>query len=105
MGFPNGAVVKNPPFDARDARDAVGLGRSPGEGKIPTPVFLLEKFHEQRRLVGYSLWGHKESDTIERLSAHTHAQSSSQSPRDAVKWAGLVVLKCVYFSYLQDKGS
>ena len=64
MGFPNGAVVKNPPFDAGDARDAgsiLGLGRSPGEGKIPTPVFLLEKFHEQRRLVGYSLWGVRNS--------------------------------------------
>ena len=25
----------------------------------PTPVFLLRKYHEQRTLVGYSLWGHK----------------------------------------------
>ena len=82
MGFPNGAVVKNPPFDAGDARDAgsiLGLGRSPGEGKIPTPVFLLEKFREQRRLVGYSLWGHKESDTIERLSTHTHTHKVAHS--------------------------
>ena len=29
----------------------------------PTPVFLPEKFHGQRNLVGYSPWGHKESDT------------------------------------------
>ena len=28
----------------------------------PTPVFLPEKSHEQRNLVGYSQWGHKESD-------------------------------------------
>ena len=75
-------MVKNPPFDAGDARDAgsiLGLGRSPGEGKIPTPVFLLEKFHEQRRLVGYSLWGHKESDTIEQLSTHTHMHKVAHS--------------------------
>ena len=29
----------------------------------PTPVFLPGKFHGQRSLVGYSPWGHKESDT------------------------------------------
>ena len=33
----------------------------------PTPVFLPGKFHEQRSLVGYSPWGHKESDTTEWL--------------------------------------
>ena len=33
----------------------------------PTPVFLPREFHGQRRLVGYSLWGCKKSDTI-RLS-------------------------------------
>ena len=31
----------------------------------PTPVFLLKKLHGQRRLVGYSPWGRKESDTTE----------------------------------------
>ena len=29
----------------------------------PTPVFLPREFHGQRSLVGYSPWGHKESDT------------------------------------------
>jgi len=29
---------------------------------------LPGKSHGQRRLVGYSLWGHKESDMTERLS-------------------------------------
>ena len=28
----------------------------------------MEKSHGQRRLAGYSPWGHKESDTTERLS-------------------------------------
>ena len=35
MCFPGGAVLKNPPAKAGDARDAhliPGLGRSPGEG-------------------------------------------------------------------------
>ena len=36
----------------------------------PAPVFLPEKSHRQGILVGYSPWGHKESDTIEWLSTH-----------------------------------
>ena len=31
----------------------------------PTPVFLPRKLHGRRNLVGYSPWGHKESDTTE----------------------------------------
>ena len=30
--------------------------------------FLPEESHGQRSMVGYSLWGHKESDTTERLT-------------------------------------
>ena len=33
----------------------------------PTPVFLPGKSHGQRSLVGYSPWGHKESDMTEQL--------------------------------------
>ena len=33
----------------------------------PTPVFLPRRFHGQRNLADYSPWGHKESDTTERL--------------------------------------
>ena len=46
-----------------------GLGRSPGEKKWqPTPVFLPGESHGPRSLVGYSSWGHQESDTTERLA-------------------------------------
>ena len=31
--------------------------------RLPTPVFWPREFHGQRRLVGYSPWGHKELDT------------------------------------------
>ena len=34
----------------------------------PTPVFSPGKSHGQRSLVGYSLWGHKVSDTTEQLN-------------------------------------
>ena len=52
-------VIKNPPADAGDARDACSileLGRS-------TPVFLPGESHGQRGLIGDSPWGRKESDT------------------------------------------
>ena len=34
----------------------------------PTSVFLPGEFHGQRSLVGYSPWGHRESDMTEHLS-------------------------------------
>ena len=34
----------------------------------PTPVFLPQEFHGQKNLVGYSPWGHKESDTTQCLA-------------------------------------
>ena len=37
---------------------------------VPTPVFLPEKSHGQRKLVDYSPEGHKESDTTECLCMH-----------------------------------
>ena len=48
--------------------------QSPGQenplekGRQLTPAFLPGEFHGQRSLVGYSPWGHKESDTIEQLT-------------------------------------
>ena len=34
---------------------------------VTTPVYLPRESHGQRSLVGYSPWGHKESDMTERL--------------------------------------
>ena len=36
----------------------------------PTPVLLPGKSHGRRSLVGCSPWGHRESDTTERLNFH-----------------------------------
>ena len=45
------------------------VGKIPWRRKWqPTPVFLPGKSHGRRSLVGYSLWGHKKSDTTEWLS-------------------------------------
>ena len=47
----------------------------------PTPVFLTGEFHEQRSLVGYSPWGHKESDTTDyhSLTAAAAAAAAAKS--------------------------
>ena len=64
--------VKNTPANAGNIRDAgliPGSGKSSGGGKWQsTPVFLPEKSHGQRSLVGYSPKGRKESDPTEQLS-------------------------------------
>ena len=45
------------------------VGRIPWRRSwLPTPVFLPGKSHGQRGPVGDSPWGHKESDTTERLT-------------------------------------
>ena len=38
----------------------------------PTPAFLPGESHRQRNPVGYSPWGHTESDMTE-VTKHTHA--------------------------------
>ena len=60
-------MVKNPPANAGDIRDAdsvPGSRRSPGGGQR-TPVFLPGESYGQRSLVNYSSWGHKELDMTE----------------------------------------
>ena len=62
-------VVKNLPANAGDIKRR---GFNPWVGKIPwrraqqpTPVFLPGESNGQRRLAGYSPWGHKEWDMTE----------------------------------------
>ena len=69
MDFPDGTVSgKEPACQCRRPRFYPGVGKiSWSREWQPTPVFLPGKFHGERSLVGYSSWGHKESDTIEML--------------------------------------
>ena len=75
-GFLDGSVGTESACNGGDTRDAgliPGLGRSPGGGNgNPFQYSGLKKSHLQRSLAGYSPNGHKELDTIERLSMHTH---------------------------------
>ena len=68
-GFPHGAVVKNPPVSAGDARDlGTRVGKISWSRKWqPTPVFLHGEFHGQRSLMGYRPTG-SQLDVIELLS-------------------------------------
>ena len=62
--------------NAGDLGSIPGLGRSlGGVHGSPLQYSCLENPHEQRSLVGYSLWDCKESDMTERLSTHTHMVS------------------------------
>ena len=69
--FPGGSEGKASAYNTGDLGSIPGLGRSPGEGNgNPLQYSCLEKSHGQRSLVDYSPWGHKESDTTERLHFH-----------------------------------
>ena len=99
-------MVKNPPakekkrIHLRCGRQGSipGLGRSPGgRAQQPTPVFLPAECHGQRSLEGYGPQGHKESDTIDRLSPALEGGMLRCSIRQDVKslrpkcvWASLV---------------
>ena len=63
MGFPGGSVVKNSP--AMQETRVWSLGwEDPLEKEMTHHSSILPgKSHGQRSLTGYSLWGHKESDT------------------------------------------
>ena len=71
MGFPGGSVVKTPSAmqEVQELWGSIsGLERSPRVGHsnpVRIPVFLPGVTHEQRSLVGYSPWSHKESDITE----------------------------------------
>ena len=75
-------LTVNIPWWLRQQRNCLQCSRpgiDPWVGKmpwrrewLPTLVFLPGKFHAQRRLAGYSPWGHKESDMTEWL---THQRS------------------------------
>ena len=69
MGFPGGSDCKESTCNVGDLDLIPELGKSPGGGLGNRLQYsCLENPHGQRRLVGYSPWGCKESDMTERLS-------------------------------------
>ena len=93
LGFPGGAAVKNLPANEGDARDVGAPWETQGDPSVrrilwrrkwqPNPVFLPGKFHGQRSQVGYSPWGHKESDSTEPL-IHLSDEKQTYSSQNAL---------------------
>ena len=69
LGLPWCSAGEKSACNAGDLGLIPGLERSPG-GEHGNPLWYscLENPDGQRSLAGYSPWGHKESDTTERLS-------------------------------------
>ena len=73
VDFPGGSDLKESSYNAGDTGNRFGLcvRKSPWRREwLPTPVVFLGKSHGQKSMTGYSTWGHKESDTTDRLSPH-----------------------------------
>ena len=68
MDFPGGSDRKASVYNVGDLGSIPGSGRSAGEGNgNPLQYYCLENPMDKRSLADNSLWGRKESDTIERL--------------------------------------
>ena len=64
-------MKKNLPTKQETWVRSLGWEDSPGGGHGNTLQYsCLENPHGERSLMGYSPWGHKESDTTKRLSTH-----------------------------------
>ena len=75
-GFPDSSVGKESACNAGDKGDISlipGLGRSRGEENANPLLFLPEKSHGERSLVGYSPVDRKELDMTEQLNMRIHA--------------------------------
>ena len=75
LSFPRNAGFSGGSDSKESVCNTTGPRLNPRVGKIPwrrewqpTPVFLPGEFHEQKSLVGCSLWGCKESGTTEQLT-------------------------------------
>ena len=93
-------MVKNLPASAGDAGSVPRLGRSPGGGNDnplqysgegngnPLQYSCLENPIEGEAWQATSPWGHKESDTTERLHFHFHQYSCLEKSMDrGASWA------------------
>ena len=82
LGFPGGSEVKNLSAKAGNIRDAgliPGLGRPPWEGNGKPLQSLAWEIPWTEESVGYSPWGHKDSDRTERLSTRARARTHTHT--------------------------
>ena len=90
-GFPGSSDGKESACNAGDLGLIPESWRFPGGGHVnPLQYSSLENPHGQRSLVGYSPWGHKESDTTERLSTQHMVPGNHHRLKRGPSWqAGL----------------
>ena len=100
-------MVKNLPSPAVQETQVQSLSwKDPWRKEwLPTPIFLSGEAHGRRSLVGYSPWGHRESDTTEQLNAFsfsllTIVTALNNYNSSAVSRIGLVSQKQI--SYLKQ---
>ena len=73
------------------------VGKIPWRRKWqPTPACMLGKSHGLRSLGGYSPWGHKESDTTERLQLSSALVLRYQVHRREQSYRDLVLLRLIF---------
>ena len=68
LHIPGGSDSKELGCNAGDQVQSLGQEDSLEMGMATNSSILASEFQGQRSLVGYSPWGHKESDTTERLT-------------------------------------
>ena len=74
------------------------VGQSPSRRQWqPTPVLLPEKSHGRRSLVGYSPWGHKESDTTEHSAQGRKGRRKGKKQK---KCLCLYISVCLLLKYI-----
>ena len=100
-GFTSGTVAKNLPASAGFDR---GVRENFWSRKWQTtPVFLPGKFHGQR-LMAYSPWDRKESDTTEHTLSGKNASHNRKNTATEVYFSALVVKICNYIGLFQIIG-
>ena len=81
-GYPGGALIKNPPANARDSRGEgliPGLGRFPGEGiGNPLQYSCLKNPMDRGAWKATVHSGHKELDMTEELSKQSYLREWGQ---------------------------
>ena len=94
MGFPCGSAGKESACNVGDLGLIPGLGRSPGEGKGYPLQYL-----DPENSMDYSPWGHKESDTTERLSFSLATILPSSAIDPSCRLLGYLCCSAMYAIY------
>ena len=74
QGFPGGSKDKASACNTGDLGSIPGSGRSLEKEMATHSSTLAWKIRGLKSLVGYSPWGHKESDKTERLHFHFYTE-------------------------------